>query len=75
MGGNVWQWVDDWFRSYADRERPFTPVPASEKVLRGGSFLCSEDFCHGYRVSARSHATPDSALFHAGFRCARDIDR
>jgi sulfatase modifying factor 1 len=72
MGGNVWEWTDAWFRPYAERDRPFTPTPTSERVLRGGSFLCHADYCHGYRVSARSHATPGSALFNAGFRCARD---
>jgi sulfatase modifying factor 1 len=73
MGGNVWEWTASWFRSYAERDRPFTPTPTSERVMRGGSFLCHPSFCHGYRVSARSHATPDSGLFNAGFRCAQDV--
>jgi sulfatase modifying factor 1 len=72
MGGNVWEWTDSWFRPYAERDRPFTPTPTSERVQRGGSFLCHVSYCHGYRVSARSHATPESALFNVGFRCARD---
>jgi sulfatase modifying factor 1 len=72
MGGNVWEWTDSWYRPYADRDAPFAPAPASQRVQRGGSFLCSTDFCHGFRVSARSHATPETALFHAGFRTAAD---
>ena len=54
-----------------ERERPFTPDAGSEKVQRGGSFLCHPSYCHGYRVSARSHSTPDTALFHVGFRCVK----
>jgi sulfatase modifying factor 1 len=73
MGGNVWEWTADWFRSYAERGRPYTPSPSSEKAQRGGSFLCHESYCHGYRVSARSHSTPETALFHVGFRLVSDV--
>ena len=72
MGGNVWEWTDSWFRPYADHDRPFTLTSQSQRVQRGGSFLCNPSWCHGYRVSARSHATPETALFHVGFRCAQD---
>jgi len=72
MGGNVWEWTASWYRPYAERDRPFVPTAESERVQRGGSFLCSTDFCHGYRVSARSHSTPETALFHTGFRTATD---
>ncbi|HEX7090312.1 MAG TPA: formylglycine-generating enzyme family protein [Longimicrobiales bacterium] len=72
MGGNVWEWTADWFRPYAERGRPFRETAAGEKVQRGGSFLCSPTFCRGYRVSARSHSTPETALFHVGFRLAKD---
>jgi sulfatase modifying factor 1 len=72
MGGNVWEWTDSWFRPYPDRDAPFTPTAASVRVQRGGSFLCNPGWCHGYRVSARGHATPETSLFHVGFRCAQD---
>ena len=74
MGGNVWEWSADWFRPYSERDRPFAPGPGAEKALRGGSFLCDREICHGFRVSGRSHSTPESALFNTGFRCARDLD-
>ncbi|TVQ03255.1 MAG: formylglycine-generating enzyme family protein [Balneolaceae bacterium] len=72
MGGNVWEWTSDWYRSYVLRDRPYNPAPESEKVLRGGSFMCNVSYCHGYRVSARSHTTPDNAIFHVGFRGVKD---
>ncbi len=74
MGGNVWEWTSDWFRSYRDRDTPYEPGEHSEKVTRGGSFMCNVSYCHGYRVSARSHTPPDNNMFHIGFRGVRDID-
>ena len=73
MGGNVWEWTDSWYRPYADRDAPYAPTAQSQRVQRGGSFLCHPSYCHGFRVSARSHATPESSFAHAGFRCARDL--
>ena len=73
MGGNVWEWTDSWYVSYEDRNSMYVPNEQSERVQRGGSFLCNPGYCHGYRVSARSHSTPESSLFHVGFRTVKDI--
>jgi sulfatase modifying factor 1 len=37
-------------------------------VIRGGSFLCSDVYCRGYRVSARGTGAPDTGASHIGFR-------
>lgn len=46
MGGNVWEWTDSWKRPYDERGTDFQPTRKSERVQRGGSFICAE--CGGY---------------------------
>ncbi len=74
--GNVWEWCADWFDEefYARSPsmNPMGPAAGTERVLRGGSWMCSENYCTNYRVAARSHATPDSCLNNLGFRCVSD---
>lgn len=73
MGGNVWEWTSSWYRPYTERDEPYQVTPQSERVLRGGSFMCHSSYCHGYRVSARSNTPPDNNMFHIGFRGVKAI--
>ncbi|NVM98103.1 formylglycine-generating enzyme family protein [Arthrobacter sp. SDTb3-6] len=42
----------------------------ARRVVKGGSHLCSADYCHRYRPAARQAQSEDSASTHIGFRCA-----
>lgn len=72
--GNVWEWTNDWYAPdyYATSPRQNPPGPALGEVksIRGGSWMCAENSCLGFRAAARSQATPDSGLNNLGFRCA-----
>jgi formylglycine-generating enzyme required for sulfatase activity len=86
VGGNVWEWVSDWYRPdyYADlaaagaiARNPqgpassFDPSEPGEKkrVHRGGSFLCTDQFCSRYMVGTRGKGDVSTGTNHLGFRC------
>lgn len=71
MGGNVWQWCSDNIKP-TERERQIDP--AMRKVLKGGSFLCDPNVCHGYQIKGMASSTPESGMVHIGFRCVQSID-
>jgi formylglycine-generating enzyme required for sulfatase activity len=53
---------------------PYNPVNpyVQEKVIKGGSFLCSASYCASYRISARMAQALDSGAEHIGFRTVLD---
>jgi sulfatase modifying factor 1 len=75
--GNAWEWCSDWFHpSYhvtAAKRNPIGPPAGTNKVMKGGSYLCHASYCNRYRVAARTSNTPDSATTNISFRCARDV--
>ena len=42
------------------------------RVVKGGSFLCADEYCQRYRPAARRPQMIDTGMSHVGFRC---IDR
>ena len=51
-----------------DPNEPYIP----KKVMRGGSFLCNDSYCSGYRNAMRMKTSPDTSSIHAGFRTVLD---
>jgi formylglycine-generating enzyme len=45
---------------------------AEKKVQRGGSFLCTAQYCSRYILGTRGKGEVSSATNHAGFRCVAD---
>jgi formylglycine-generating enzyme len=45
---------------------------AAKKVQRGGSFLCTAQYCSRYILGTRGKGEVSSATNHAGFRCVAD---
>lgn len=81
MAGNVWEYTSDWYHANYYTQLVTNNIVADnpkgpdnktqylhQKVIKGGSFLCSDSYCASYRISSRMETSSDSSAEHIGFR-------
>lgn len=71
--GNVWEWTADGFgRLHSPRatKNPSGNLNASQRVVKGGSYLCAPSYCARFRTSSRRPEHPLATADHLGFRIA-----
>ncbi len=83
MEGNVWEWCSDLYRpdyyQNSSRENPQGPSTShdpmepgiTKHVQRGGSYMCSDQYCDRYKAGSRGKGETSSASNNLGFRCAK----
>jgi sulfatase modifying factor 1 len=84
MEGNVWEWCNDFYRAdyfkISPADNPQGPVSSYDpqepnsikRVQKGGSFLCSEQYCSRFMAGSRGSGEVNSATNNLGFRCVKD---
>ena len=72
--GNVWEWTSSVYQGAHDQHMGDyqhlrqTNIPSQNFVIKGGSYLCADNYCARFRNSSRHPQEFDLATSHVGFR-------
>jgi formylglycine-generating enzyme required for sulfatase activity len=84
--GNVWEWTSNYYTNQHNPSDNMNPKGLSQamyneqyqhefpmRVIKGGSYLCSPDYCMRYRPAARHAQDTGLGSNHIGFRTVRRV--
>lgn len=82
--GNVWEWTDSVYYpqhfvndevpdGYPDKGYDPNQPEIAVGVIKGGSYLCADDFCMRYRPAGRHAQDTGLGTSHIGFRTVRSV--
>ncbi|WP_228722493.1 SUMF1/EgtB/PvdO family nonheme iron enzyme [Acinetobacter sp. B51(2017)] len=75
--GNLWEWTKSpYIGAHSDGHMGRPEATRAQRaamimVIKGGSFLCADNYCARYRAAARHPQEFDLATSHVGFRTIR----
>lgn len=73
LGGNVSEWVADWYEAYPEAGFKSEYYGSLHKVIRGGGAGVGHyALSYFFRSARRGHADPTAVSTDVGFRCAMD---